>query len=70
MVARAAKIELTKDEAAAAAAGGKAAGAYLEAIGKTDLAEMTKDEWAAFCGVLVTGYCADLQEQADNQIPF
>lgn len=29
-------------------AGGKAAGAYLEQIGKFDLREMTRDEWLTF----------------------
>lgn len=70
MMARVAKIELTRDEDAAAVAGGKAAGAYLEKIGKTDLAAMTKDEWEEFCRTLVSGAYADLQKQADEAIPF
>lgn len=36
------------DENAAIEKGGKAAGAYLEQIGKTDLAAMTRDEWLDF----------------------
>lgn len=70
MVARAAKIELTKDEAAAAVAGGKAAGAFLEKLGKTDLATMSKAEWEKFCSTLVSGAFSDLQRQADETIPF
>lgn len=70
MVARAANIELTKDEKAAALAGGKAAGAFLEKIGKTDLAELTKAEWAELCETLVAGAFTDLQQQADKWIPF
>lgn len=40
--------------AEAVAAGGQRAGQMLERIGKTDLAELTADEWQEFCGVLVT----------------
>jgi hypothetical protein len=70
MMARAKKIDLTLDEKAATIAGGKGAGAFLEGIGKTDLAEMTRDEWEGFCAELVRGYVADLQRQADSVIPY
>lgn len=33
--------------------GGQAAGAYLDEIGKTDLAFLTEDEWRRFCTTLV-----------------
>ena len=36
------------DEDAALIAGGKAGGAYLESIGKTDLTVLTKVEWDTF----------------------
>lgn len=70
MVARAAKIELTRDESTAAIAGGKAAGAYLEKIGKTDLAALTKTEWTVFCETMLGAAYADLQRQAYEAIPF
>lgn len=70
MVARAAKIELTPNEASATKAGGKKAGAYLEGIGKTDLATMSGEEWSAFCAAMVEGYVVDLQRQADEYVPF
>lgn len=70
MLTRANGIELHRNEADAALAGGKAAGAYLDGIGKTDLARMTKDEWAQFCAELVAGYVADLQRQAREHVPF
>lgn len=41
-------------DAEAVAYGGQRAGEMLERIGKTDLAELTADEWQEFCGVLVT----------------
>ena len=52
MVAHRKEIELTRDEAAAALAGGKAAGAYLEELGRTDLGQLSRVEWAEFCGGL------------------
>ena len=70
MVARRKEIELTRDEAAAALAGGKAAGAYLDRLGRTDLGQLSRVEWAEFCGRLTRGYLEALQRQADAQVPF
>ena len=41
MVAHRKKIVLTRDETTAALAGGKAAGAYLEQMGRTDLGQLS-----------------------------
>jgi hypothetical protein len=70
MVAHRKRIELTRDEAAAALAGGKAAGAYLDALGRTDLGQLSRIEWAEFCERLTRGYLEELQRQADAQVPF
>lgn len=70
MVAHRRKIELTRDEAAAALAGGKAGGAYLEQLGRTDLGQLSRVEWAEFCERLTRGYLEELQRQADAQVPF
>lgn len=70
MVAHRRKIELTRDEATAALAGGKVAGAFLEQLGRTDLTQLSRVEWAEFCGRLTRGYLEDLQRQADTQVPF
>ena len=70
MVAHRKEIELTRDEAAAALAGGKAAGAYLDQLGRTDLGQLSRVEWAEFCGRLTRGYLEALQRQADAQVPF
>lgn len=70
MIARAAQIELTKDEAEAAIAGGKAAGSYLETLHKSDLMDLTGAEWEEFCQRLVAEAFADLQRQADAAVPF
>lgn len=70
MVAYRKKIELTRDEAAAALAGGKAAGAFLDELGRTDLGQLSRAEWAEFCERLTRGYLEALQRQADAQVPF
>jgi len=70
MVAHRRKIELTRDEAAAALAGGKAAGAFLDELGRTDLGQLSRAEWVEFCERLTRGYLEALQRQADAQVPF
>ena len=70
MVAHRKRIELTRDEASAALVGGKAAGAYLDQLGRTDMAQLSRVEWAEFCEVLTRGYLEELQRQADAQVPF
>jgi len=63
---------LTASEEAAAAKGGEEAGAYLDKIGKTDLATLSDAEWAGFVEHLVTGYCDHLRELAADmsECPF
>lgn len=70
MVAHRKRIELTRDEAAATLAGGKVAGAFLEQLGRTDLRQLSRVEWAEFCERLTRGYLEELQRQADAQVPF
>ena len=70
MVAHRKGIELARDEAAAALAGGQAAGAFLEELGQTDMAQLSREQWAAFCERLTRGYLEALQAQADAQVPF
>lgn len=62
--------KLTQNEEAAASKGGEAAGAYLEQIGKTDLATLSGPEWEKFCQTLFKGACDELRRQADDCIPF
>lgn len=62
---------LDKIEAEAAfIGGGGEGGAYLDSIGKTDLARLTEAEWREFCGRVFRGTCAELQRIADDQVPF
>ena len=57
-------IDPTPNEQAAMAAGGKAAGAYLESLGQSDLARLSVEEWRTLIEVIVTGYCEALQALA------
>lgn len=57
-------------EAEACKKGGAEAGAYLEQIGKTDLATLTLQEWDKFCLVMFTATCDAMRRMADDEIPF
>lgn len=57
-------IEQRKHAAEALEVGGQAAGAYLEEIGKTDLAEMTPDEWHTFLERFVAARAEHLRRLA------
>lgn len=62
--------EFTETEAEAIEAGGAVAGTYLEAIGKTDLAELTPDQWHKFLGTFLHGYSTAMREAARTNPPF
>lgn len=52
---------------------GEAAGAYLDSIDKTDLAALTKEEWASFIETVVTGFSGNIRgaiEIGDMGVPF
>ena len=57
-------IDPTPNEQAAMEAGGEAGGAYLESLGKSDLAALAVEEWRTLIEVIVTGYCDHLRELA------
>lgn len=61
---------ITPRESDAAEKGGQEAGAYLERIGKTDLASLSLDEWKSFCETLYRATCDELRRQADDEVPF
>jgi hypothetical protein len=56
-------IDPTPYEQTAMENAGEQAGQYLEALGKTDLATLTAEEWATFINVVCTGYIDSIQEQ-------
>lgn len=55
--------DATKDELAAIEVGGQCGGEYLDEIGKTDLATLSKAEWSTFLRCVVGGYVADMQKR-------
>jgi hypothetical protein len=57
-------IDPTPNEEAAMQAGGEAAGAYLESLGKSDLAQLAVDEWLTLIKAVVTGYSDRLRALA------
>ena len=57
-------IDPTPNEQAAMAAGGDAGGAYLESLGKSDLATLSPAEWRQLIEIVVTGYCDTLRDLA------
>jgi hypothetical protein len=63
-------LEFTDTEEEAITAGGEAAGAYLDQIGKTDLADLTPEQWHKFLGCFLHGYSDAMREAARTNPPF
>lgn len=63
-------FDLTDTENEAIEAGGAAAGAYLDTIGKTDLAELTPEQWHRFLGTFLAGYSGKMRAAAKENPPF
>lgn len=59
--------ELTEREIGAIMATGDQAGAYLDHLGKTDLATMTEPEWLGFIEAVVMAYA---DEMASRHAPY
>lgn len=59
-------------EEKALAEAGVAAGGYLDAIDKTDLTELTGEEWQKFCFTMLSQFGESLKKQVHNngEIPF
>ncbi|MEZ0212462.1 MAG: DUF6511 domain-containing protein [Xanthobacteraceae bacterium] len=62
--------EFTRIDRMASNAGGEVAGQYLDEIDKTDLAELTEEEWAEFLRKVVGGYRVALQTKLRDESPF
>jgi len=56
-------IDPTPYEQAAMEHAGNMAGEYLDALGKTDLAKLTPEEWATLINVTCTGYIEHIQQE-------
>ena len=61
--------DLDRYEELALQAGGRSAGAYLEEIGKTDLALLTPEEWEAFLRLVLIGYSDRMRELLGSYEP-
>ena len=63
--------EITPIEAAAIIEGGNAGGAYLDSLGKTDLAALTPDEYATFLHTALNAFGGSMRRQcAKIEVPF
>jgi hypothetical protein len=69
-LAGAVMIQFTETEEEAIEAGGAAAGAYLETIGKFDLSELSPEQWRDFLNTVLHGYSAHMQAAAVVHPPF
>lgn len=50
--------------------GGMAGGEYLDSIGKTDLAELTEEQWGEFLGKVLEGYSDHMRGKVTEDPPF
>lgn len=57
-------------ETGAAHRASAAAGAYLEQLGKTDLAQMTESEWVGFLGHAYTVVAEEVRAEWAADVPF
>lgn len=65
------KLELDAFEAAARDDAGEMAGAYLDTIGKTDLATLTAEEWQGFLHQVIVGFEDSLRRRfVSHAAPF
>lgn len=63
--------ELTATEAAALVDGGNAGGAFLDSIGKTDLAALTPDEFQTFLHTVLDAFGGSMRRRcAKIEVPF
>ena len=62
--------QFTRIESMASGDGGMEGGMYLDTIGKTDLAELSPDEYFEFCRRLVAGYRKGLAKRTAEEAPF
>jgi len=50
---------------------GSIAGAYLDNIGKTDLADLTPNQWSKFCMLLVgNAFLIAGEDYRESEVPF
>ncbi|WLT09616.1 hypothetical protein RAM19_05660 [Bartonella apihabitans] len=62
--------DFSRLESLASGKGLDAGGAFLDEIKKTDLADLTKDEWFEFGRRIIAGYRRALKEDLKDYVPF
>lgn len=70
LVCRSNGVPPTRDEKRAVAEASGACGEYLEKIGKTDLAQMTPDEWEGFLAHAFIAIAQEVRTIAYEEAPF
>ena len=63
-------IDPTKEEIESAKEAGYRAGEYLDSINKTDLVNLSQEEWQAFLLVIIDNYQRILLEKTKDAPPF
>lgn len=61
---------LMQDEYNSIMAASPEIGAWLETLGKTDMAQMSYEEWLDFLAFIYTRICAHNAERWANDVPF
>ena len=66
-----AKDKLEAYEQRAGMSAGDKAGQFLDEINKTDLAELTREEWEEFIGRIIIGFQSEMRRLIENnEAPF
>jgi hypothetical protein len=63
-------VDPTEHEIAALLEASQPAGEYIEALGRTDMATWSHDQWMSFLETVVTAYADALRKFADEKVPF
>lgn len=63
-------MQLNVDEMRAVSTASSAIGEWLDALGKTDLAQMTEGEWLGFLTHVYASVCAEVRKIWENEVPF
>lgn len=63
-------MQLNVDEKRAVNTASPVIGEWLDALGKTDLAQMTEGEWLSFLAYVYASVCAEVRKVWENEVPF
>lgn len=63
-------MQLNIDEKRAVNTASPVIGDWLDALGKTDLAQMTEAEWLGFLAHVYAAVCAEVRKVWENEVPF